>query len=276
MPALTPYAGQFLGREIDKGRMNLDLGYRLEGRHLVGENKMMLDQLELGKKIESPEATHLPVGLAIAILKDSDGKIDIDLPVEGGPGRSEVQDRPDHLAVHQESARQGRHPRRSSCWAICSAAVEMMTSSAPSSSIPASGVLAVQDTASVNKVAEALVKRPQLNIEVRGSTDEALDALGIRKAKFAALADEKIAANPKRYGTGIGYSSKLLHDLLSERLGKKSVGDFEKRFATTAGALAASDPRYKEGSKREVVDEAKMNVAIQDTLTALMTAGRRI
>jgi hypothetical protein len=97
--------------------------------------------------------------------------------------------------------------------------------------------------------------------------------MGIRKAKFAALADEKLAANPKRYGTGVGYSSKLLHDLLAERLGKKSVDELEKRFATTAGALDPGDSRYKEGSKHEVVDQAKMNVAIQDTLTALLTAG---
>ena len=62
MPVLTPYCGQFMGREVDKGKMSLDLTYQLQGKHLVGQNKVVLDQFELGKKVESPEATHLPVG----------------------------------------------------------------------------------------------------------------------------------------------------------------------------------------------------------------------
>ncbi len=79
----TPYSAKFAGYTIDKGKMYLDLNYKLNNRKLVGENKVMLDQFTFGKKVNSPDATGLPVKLAVAILTDRDGKIKIDLPVRG-------------------------------------------------------------------------------------------------------------------------------------------------------------------------------------------------
>ena len=83
LTTLTPYSGKFAGYAIEKGKMSLDLQYKLEGDHLVGKNKLFLNQLTLGERVESPSATKLPVSLAIALLKDRKGNIDIDLPVKG-------------------------------------------------------------------------------------------------------------------------------------------------------------------------------------------------
>ncbi|MBP1654744.1 MAG: hypothetical protein H6Q28_1300, partial [Bacteroidetes bacterium] len=83
LTTFTPYAGKFMGYKIDKGKMNLDLRYRLNNRYLKGENRIVLDQLTLGQKMEGPSVTDLPVKLAIALLKDSRGVIDLDIPVEG-------------------------------------------------------------------------------------------------------------------------------------------------------------------------------------------------
>jgi uncharacterized protein involved in outer membrane biogenesis len=83
LTTFTPYSGKFAGRRIDKGKLNLDLRYRLVERELQGENKIVFDQLTLGERVESPEALDLPLQLAIAILQDSRGVIDIDLPVRG-------------------------------------------------------------------------------------------------------------------------------------------------------------------------------------------------
>ncbi len=83
LTTFTPYAGKFMGYKIDKGKMSLDLRYRLNNQYLKGENKIILDQLTLGQKIEGPSVTDLPVKLAIALLKDSRGVIDLDIPVEG-------------------------------------------------------------------------------------------------------------------------------------------------------------------------------------------------
>ncbi|MBN1831345.1 MAG: DUF748 domain-containing protein, partial [Deltaproteobacteria bacterium] len=67
----------------EKGKLSLDLKYKLSENAIVGENVILLDQLTLGDRVESPDATNLPVRLAIALMRDTQGKIDIDLPVRG-------------------------------------------------------------------------------------------------------------------------------------------------------------------------------------------------
>ncbi|MDR4498828.1 MAG: DUF748 domain-containing protein [Candidatus Scalindua sp.] len=83
LTTVTPYSAKFAGYPIKKGKMSLDLKYHLSENILVGENAILIDQLTLGDRIESEDATKLPVKLAIALLKDRHGRIDIDLPVRG-------------------------------------------------------------------------------------------------------------------------------------------------------------------------------------------------
>jgi len=271
MPALTPYAGQFLGREIDKGRMSLDLGYRLTGRQLTGENKIVLDQLELGEKVESPEATKLPVGLAIAILKDKEGRIDLDVPVEGD--------------LDDPEFRLGKV-----IWNFIMSLLKKIAT-APFALLgrligggggdeelgqvsfePGASMLAAEQAESLDKLAKALTDRPQLNLEVRGSSDAERDGAAIRAAKFASLAAERMASDPKKYGTTIGYSQRLLEDLYVARFGKAGLPNLREAHTTTAGALPEKDPHYKAGSTRKVLNVPAMSTAIQDTLTAVQTA----
>ncbi|MCQ4309432.1 DUF748 domain-containing protein [Pseudomonas stutzeri] len=80
---LSPYSGKFAGYRIRKGRMDLDLHYRIQQGQLNAENKVVLQQLQLGEKVDSPEAVDLPVRLAVALLKDSRGTISLELPVQG-------------------------------------------------------------------------------------------------------------------------------------------------------------------------------------------------
>jgi len=83
MPDYSPYTVQFAGRRIAAGRMDLDLGYRIDEGRLEGSNDIVLRDLELGERVESPDAADLPLGLAVALLKDENGVIDVELPVSG-------------------------------------------------------------------------------------------------------------------------------------------------------------------------------------------------
>ncbi|MGE8188541.1 DUF748 domain-containing protein [Pseudomonas sp. NPDC086278] len=83
LTTLTPYSGKFAGYRIRKGRLNLDLHYLITKGQLKAENKVVIEQLQLGEKVDSPDAVSLPLKLAIALLKDVDGKISIELPVTG-------------------------------------------------------------------------------------------------------------------------------------------------------------------------------------------------
>ena len=83
LTTLTPYSGKFAGYRIRKGRLNLDLHYQIEKGQLNAENKLLLEDLQLGEKVDSKDATDLPIRLAVALLKDTQGNIEIQLPVQG-------------------------------------------------------------------------------------------------------------------------------------------------------------------------------------------------
>ncbi|GJQ60616.1 MAG: DUF748 domain-containing protein [Candidatus Scalindua sp. AMX11] len=83
LTTVTPYSTKFAGYPIEKGKISLDLHYKLTKNVLVGENVILVDQLTLGDRIESEDAIKLPIKLAIALLKDRHGRIDIDMPVRG-------------------------------------------------------------------------------------------------------------------------------------------------------------------------------------------------
>lgn len=83
LPTFSPYSGKYIGYVIDKGKLSFDVNYRVERGELTAKNNIFLDQLELGDKTDSPEAVSLPLHLAISLLKNRHGEIDIRLPLSG-------------------------------------------------------------------------------------------------------------------------------------------------------------------------------------------------
>lgn len=81
--AAGPYAGKYAGYPISKGKLSIDLAYKVTKQELVAENRVAIDQLTFGEKTDSPDATSLPVPFIVALLKDRNGRIDIDLPIRG-------------------------------------------------------------------------------------------------------------------------------------------------------------------------------------------------
>jgi hypothetical protein len=80
---LSGYSGKFVGRKIDDGKLTLDLKYYIEKSKLDAKNNLVISQIKLGERIESKDALSLPLDLAIAILEDRNGIIDIKLPIKG-------------------------------------------------------------------------------------------------------------------------------------------------------------------------------------------------
>ena len=83
LTAEGPYSGKYVGYGLSKGKLSLDLKYRVSQKQLEAENKVVVDQLTFGGKVDSPDATSLPVPLIVALLKDRKERIDIDLPIRG-------------------------------------------------------------------------------------------------------------------------------------------------------------------------------------------------
>lgn len=83
MTGLSAYSGRYVGYTIEKGKLSVDVHYKVDKGELTAENQVFLDQLTFGSKVDSPDAPSLPVTLAVALLKNSRGEIDLNLPIRG-------------------------------------------------------------------------------------------------------------------------------------------------------------------------------------------------
>src|SRR5690606_33060409 len=81
LPRFTTYSASYMGYPLTRGKLSLDVQYRIEDRQLTARDRVVLNQLTLGDRPDSPDAINLPVTLAIALLKDARGNIDINLPI---------------------------------------------------------------------------------------------------------------------------------------------------------------------------------------------------
>ena len=175
----SPYSGKFAGYRIAEGKLNLDLVYELVGKKLESKNVITLDQFTFGDKVDSPDATHLPVRLAIAILKDRDGKIVLDVPIEG--------------SIDDPKLRIGKVVER----AIVNILEKVATS--PFSLLGAlfggggeelgyqdfaagSAELTADDTKKLDSLVKGLYARPALGLEISGSIDPDGDREGLQRA----------------------------------------------------------------------------------------------
>jgi hypothetical protein len=80
---LSPYCGKYAGFVLDKGKMDLDLDYKIARRKVQGTNQVKVDQFTFGEATNSKDATKLPVKLGVAVLQDANGVIDLNVPVTG-------------------------------------------------------------------------------------------------------------------------------------------------------------------------------------------------
>ena len=83
MPTFSPYSGKYVGYAIERGKLSVDVHYKIEDNALKATNEIFLDQLKLGDEIESSDAPSIPLKLAVSLLKDRNGEINLKLPVKG-------------------------------------------------------------------------------------------------------------------------------------------------------------------------------------------------
>ena len=173
LTTLTPYSGKFAGYRIRKGRLNLDLHYLITKGQLKAENKVVLEQLQLGEKVDSPDAVSLPLKLAIALLKDVDGKISIELPVTGDLNNPQFSIMPivwqtlRNLIVKAAAA-----PFKMIGGLVSGGGSEDLGSV---SFAPGSSDLSKEAEAALVKLSQALKERPALRLEIEGTAAASSD-----------------------------------------------------------------------------------------------------
>lgn len=192
----TPYTGTYLGYQVEKGKLYLQLAYRIENKNLTSENKLFFDQLTFGEKVDSDKATSLPVRLAVALLKDRKGEIHIDLPVTGRTDDPEFS----IWRLVFQVLRNLLVKAATSPFALLQAAFGGGEDFSSVTFAPGSATLSQAEKDLLLKLAGALQDRPNLSIEVIGYADKENDPEGyrneylarkMRSEKFLALVKEK-------------------------------------------------------------------------------------
>lgn len=241
MTPFSPYSATFAGRKIASGKLNLDLQYKIDNSELKGENKVVLQEFTLGETVESPNAVSLPLDLAIALLTDSQGKIDLAVPVSGNVDSPEFSY--GHViwqAVVNVITKIVTAPFRA-LGAALGGDAEGLDSVAFA---PGRAQLTPPEQERLKKVAEALAKRPQLQVTVRGGVDPAADGTALKERALRAALAQKLGVKlePGEDPGPVAYDNaktqRALEALAAERGGANALADFQAAFEKTAGRPA--------------------------------------
>ena len=203
----TPYSGTYLGYEIDKGKLFLDLKYRIERKQLSSENRIFIDQFTFGNKVESKEATNLPVRLAIALLKDRKGEIHLDLPVTGRTDDPQFS----IWRLVGQVLKNLLVKAATSPFALLSSLAGSGQDFSVVQFEPGSSALPQAEEQKLEKLAKVLADRPGVKMEIKGFVDKARDPEGYRQEQLERkLRNEKFLYLVKEEQTKEGDSSETV------------------------------------------------------------------
>ncbi|MFZ0613222.1 MAG: DUF748 domain-containing protein, partial [Desulfobacterales bacterium] len=264
MAGLTPYSGKFAGRKIDSGKLSLNLEYKIDNGKLLGDNQIVVDKLKLGQPVKSPEAVNLPLDLAVALLEDADGVIDIGLPVRG-----DLND-----------------PKFSFGHLIGKALVNLITkiATAPFRVLgalvgggaegnfdaiafePGDAAVPAPEKEKLKKLALALQKRPQLKLEVQGRYSAEIDGkelkgLSVRRAVAGRLGTKlEMDEDPGPVDYGNPDTQSALEAMFAERFGAPELKVLKESLEKDKSKSAQSAVQPAQTEKAE--DPGQMSKAI--------------
>jgi len=241
MKPFSPYSATFAGRKIASGTLNLKLEYKIQNSELLGDNNVVLEQFTLGERVEAPNAINLPLDLAIALLTDTEGNIDMAVPVSGNVD----------------------NPKFSYGHVIRQALVNLITKvvTAPFRALggllgdkgeqmdaisfqPGKDRLLPPELKKLKNVVEALEKRPQLRLVVHGRFDPKIDSEALRTERVKSALVEQMGVKlppdeePGPVAFNTAKTQKALEKLLKMRAGDKSVDDFKAQYEKETGQKA--------------------------------------
>ena len=244
--AAAPYAGKYAGYPISKGKLSLDLAYKVAKQELVAENKVAIDQLTFGEKTNSPDATSLPVPLVVALLKDRKGRIDIDLPIRG-----DLKD-PDFkygkVIISTLLNILGK---------VVASPFSLMGKLIPGVGdgeelqflefIPGATKISTAELKKVEALIKALEERPSLRLDIAGTADSVRDRQALSLQKLMAEVQTRWR---REYGKPASNEEPVpLED--EQRLTKELYDEHQKKMASSAAPLKA-DVQVKPPTSEEM------------------------
>jgi hypothetical protein len=260
MTRLSPYTAEFAGREIDEGKLDLDLEYVINGGQLNGRNAVVLSDLVLGAKVDNPDAVSLPLGLAVALLKNSEGVIDIELPVEGDVNSPEFR-----IGGVIWKAFAGLITK------VVSAPFKLLGSLIGIESedfgqfqfLAGRHDLTPPEIEKIAQLQQALAQRPELSLEIGGVYDTAVDLPALQYESLRNTAIEHLGRNPAEEGNS--------EEMLGQEIRELFETLYRERFPDSPLEelkAAHSTPLEDDPDGKPVLDETAYAGDLRDRLIA--------
>ena len=271
MSPLSPYSATFAGRTIASGKLNLELGYNIKDSELLGENSVVLEDFILGDRVESPGAMDLPLDLAIALLTDSDGKIDIAVPIRGNVDHPEFSY--GHVfrqALTNLLTKIVTSPFRALGSLFGSRSENMDTILFE----PGRAKLTPPEQEKLKNVAEALGKKEQLTLTVHGGFEPGLDGKALKTSQIRRTLVQKLGIKPGPMVYDNAKTQRALEELAGDKLTafqtgyEETTGQKVKRVnpALALFGKASEDLNFYQALFDYLVETAPLTQAELETL----------
>ncbi|WP_250656144.1 DUF748 domain-containing protein [Alkalimarinus coralli] len=261
LSTMTPYSGRYAGYAIDKGKLNLHLNYKIANRMLKGENRLVLDQFELGDTVSSEESVDLPLKLALPILRDRNGVIDIDLPTEGNMDDPDFKISGLVLNAFTNVIIKAATAPFSMISSLVGGSPESLQSVAFE---PGKAGLTDEQLSNLAKLSNALKERPQIILEIRANVDEEIDGGVIKKTKLDKRLN--ISNNLSRI--------EQLEKLVIARAGQQALDNAKASTQTQTATDSQSYEKalYDIALKTEPVSNLELNALAKRRISSIKTA----
>jgi uncharacterized protein involved in outer membrane biogenesis len=240
MAELTPYSAEFAGYSIQQGTLDVDVRYRIKDARLVGDHRVIAKDLTLGPKVEGAKGPGLPVRLAIALLKDKDGRIDLEVPIEGTVDSPEFN----YRSVFWQAFKTilgnvAKAPFRAlgRLFGADSEDLELVGFVSGHSDLPA------PEQEKLVKLGVELAAKAELSLEIEGRFDPVTDADAIRRARLEQRIDVEREGTPN--------PEAILENLYTETFSPEQLETERQKFLPAApnAGIPAAEPNKKEKKK---------------------------
>lgn len=234
----TPYSARYLGYPILKGKLTFDVAYLVEKRKLDAKNKVFIDQLTFGEKTDSPEAVKAPVTLAVSLLTDRNGQINLDIPVSGSLDDPKFRVWPIVWQVVVNLITKAATAPFSLIASLVGGGEELSYVEFDYGS----DIVAEAGAKKISSLAKALYERPNLKLDVAGFVDPEKDREGLKQAALA----HKIKAQKLRDIVRKGDSAARVEDV------KVDPKEYEKYLTLAYKAEKFPKPRNVIGIAKDL------------------------
>ncbi|WP_417565285.1 DUF748 domain-containing protein [Marinobacter sp.] len=186
LPTLSPYFGRYLGYGIDSGKLDLNLDYQISGTRIDASNLVIMDRLELGSSVPSDQAVNAPVKLGLALLRDRKGIIEVNLPISGDLSNPDFSVGQVVMRAFVNLLAKAATSPFSMLGSIADLAGFSGEELGKVGFVPGSIELAEGEADKLSALADALLERPNLLLNIRGSVEPQVDGLALLREELTA------------------------------------------------------------------------------------------